>query len=84
MNIGFDAGIAEGSDEDGVEVAGEHGESVGWDGGAVFQEAVGPPVEIGEIDGDAAGLDDFDGLRDDFFADAVAGNDGDALSGCVF
>ena len=48
MNVGGDAGVAEGSGEDGVEVAGEHAESVGRDSGFVFEVAVGAPVEVGE------------------------------------
>ena len=63
--------------EDGVEVAGEHGESVGRDGGFVFEIAVGAPVEVGEGDGRAGGLDRLYGLRNDFLADAVAGDDCD-------
>ncbi len=79
VDVGGDARVAEGSGEDGVEVAGEHGETVGRDGGFVFEVAVGSPVEVGERDGSAGGFDGFDGLRDDFFADAVAGDDGDFL-----
>ena len=50
MNIRFDAGIAEGSGKDCVEVAGEHGEAIGRDGGAITEVAVGAPVEFGELD----------------------------------
>ena len=84
MDVGLDAGIAEGADQDGVEVAGEHGESVGRDGGLVAQVAVGAPVEVGQFDGGAGGLDDLDRLRNHFLADAVAGDDGDALFWLAF
>ena len=70
------------ADENGVEVEGEHGEAVGGNGGAIDQVAVGAPVEGGALERSAGGKQDLDGERDNFFADAVTGDDGDAL-GCV-
>ena len=81
VDIGLDPGIAECADQDRVEVAGEHGESVGRNRDAVAQVAVGAPVEIGQFNVGARGLDDLHRLGDDFLADAVAGDDGDALAG---
>ena len=49
MNVGLDPRIAEGADQDGVEVARQHGEAVGGNGDAVAQVAVGAPVEVGQL-----------------------------------
>ena len=79
MNIRGHARIAERAQQDGVEIAFQHGEAVRRDGDAVRQVAIGAPVEMGHLDVGARGLDDFHGLGDDFRADAVSGNDGDTL-----
>ena len=79
MNVGGYTWIAEGAHKNGVEIAGQHLEGVGRDGGAVAEVAVGAPVEAGELDGRAAGANDFESVRNDFLADTVSGNDGDAL-----
>src|ERR1700740_1202796 len=84
MNVGLHARIAEGSDEDGVEVMRQHLESVGRNGGLVAEIAVGAPIEFGEIHGRPGGLNHIDGLWNHFFTDSVAGNNGDASSGYVF
>ncbi len=46
-----------------------------------MQVAVGAPVEGSELDGGSAGANDFQSVGNDFFADAVSGNDCDALFG---
>ena len=79
MNIGGHARIAECAHQDGVEIAFQHGEAVRRDGDAVRQVAIGAPVEMGHLDAGARGLDDFHGLGDDLWADAVPGNNGDTL-----
>ena len=79
VDVGLDARIAECADQDGVEIAAQHGESVRRDGDSVAQIAVGAPVEIGQLHGGAGGLNDLHRLGDDFLADAVAGDDGDAF-----
>ena len=79
MDVRGHAGIAQGAEQDGVEIARQHGEAVGGDGGAVLEVAVGAPVEVRELERRAGGGQHLDGFRGDFFADAVAGNDGDLL-----
>ena len=79
MDIRGHARIAEGAQQDGVEIAFQHGEAVGRDRDAVSQVAVGAPVEMGQLDVGARGLDDVHGLGDDLGADAVPGNNGDSL-----
>ena len=79
VNIRGHARIAECAQQDGVEIAFQHGEAVRRDGNAVRQVTIGAPVEMGHLDAGARSLDDFHGLGDDFRADAVSGNDGDAL-----
>jgi|SRR5215470_14046407 len=81
MNVRGDAWVAEGAHENGVEVAGEHGESVGRDGGLVGEITVSTPVERSELDGGAGCFDCNEGLRDDFLANTVAGNDCNAPRG---
>ena len=79
MNVRRHPRVAQRSDEDGVEVARQHLESVGGNGGAVDEVAVGPPVEGGELQRRARGPQHIEGQGNDFFADAVSGDDGDAL-----
>jgi hypothetical protein len=80
--VGWDAGIAEGAEKDGVEFVAKHFDSAGREGDIFAEEFVGAPVEVEELDGalvlGCRGLDGFDGDRRDFFADAVAGDYGDA------
>src|ERR1035438_4353399 len=64
-----------------VEVTGQHLKTVWRKGGAVDQVAIGAPVEGGELDGRSAGANHFESVGNDFFADAVSGNNGDALVG---
>ena len=49
VDVGLDAGIAESADQDGVEVARQHGEAIGRDGGLVAQITIGTPVEFGQF-----------------------------------
>src|ERR1700674_4621216 len=79
MNIRGDARIAEGAPQDSIEVALQHGEAVGWDGDAVCQIAVSAPIKLGCFDIRAGGSNDLDRFRDDFFPDAVSGNNGDTF-----
>ena len=65
--------------QDGIKVASQHGEAIGGNGNAVGEVASGAPVELGGFDGGTRGLDNLYGLADDFGADAVSGNDGDAF-----
>src|SRR5205085_5315167 len=73
--------IAERTHQDGVEVAAEHLESRGRNGGPIFEVAVGSPIEKSRLNRPAAGLYDLDGLGNDFFADTVAGDDCDFFAG---
>jgi hypothetical protein len=83
--VGGDAGIAEGAEEDGVEFVAEHFDGAGRKGDIFAEEFVGAPVEMDELERAivfrGGGLDGFDGDGSDFFADAVAGDDGDASVG---
>ena len=80
MDIALDPGIAEGTDQDGIEVAGQHGESIRRNGGLIAEVAVCAPVKFGEVKRGPGGLHHFYSLRDHFLANAVAGNYGDALA----
>jgi len=83
--VGGDAGIAEGAEKDGVEFVAKHFDCAGRKSDIFAEEFVGAPVEVDELDGaimfGGGGLDGFDGDRRDFFANAVAGDDGDARVG---
>src|SRR5690348_14878926 len=79
MDVGLHAGIAEGTDQDGVEVAGQRGKSIGRDGGLVAEVALGSPIEVGHFDCCARGFDHANCLWNDLFADAIARDYGDAL-----
>ncbi len=79
VDIRGHARIAKRAQQDGVEIAFQHGEAVRRDGNAVRQVTIGAPVEMGHLDAGARSLDDFHGLGDDFRADAVSRNDGDTL-----
>ena len=79
MDVGLDARVAEGANEDGIEIAREHGESIGRDGGLVAQITVRTPIEIGEFDRRPGRPDDANCLRNHFFTNTVAGDHGDAL-----
>ena len=81
MNVGFDARVAEGAGEDGVVIAGEHGEAIGRDGGSVAQVAIGAPVEFAHLDIGSGGANHFESLRNYFLADSVSGNHGNAFFG---
>ena len=77
-DAGGDVGMADGAEEDGVELA-ELVEAVGGERFAGFEVAVAAPVEIGELElevlefGD--GLEDLDALGRHFRARAVAADD---------
>src|SRR5271165_5608311 len=79
VDVGGHARIAQRADEDGVEIAGQHLEAVGWNRAAVRKVAVRAPVEAGELHWRAAGTDHFDGVGDHFLADAIPGNNCNAL-----
>ena len=79
MDVGLDPRIAERADQNRVEIARQHGESVGRHSDAIAQIALRSPVKIGEVDCCAGCLNDLDGLGNHFPADAVSGDDGDAL-----
>jgi len=79
MDVGCNPRIAERTTENGIKFAGEGGEAVGGNGGTVLKVAVSTPVEICEFDGSGGSANGVDSLRNDFFADAVSGDDGDAF-----
>ncbi len=75
------ARIAKRADEDGVEVALQHGEAVSRNGGTVFQVSIGRPVKGSELNGCACGFDNFQGCGNNLFADTVTWDDGNSLVG---
>jgi folate-binding protein YgfZ len=83
MNVGLDPRITKSPYEDRIEVAGQHGEAIGRNGCAIAQIAVRSPIEVSEFDRSARGLNHAHSQRDDFLADAVSRDDGDALF-CAF
>ena len=82
MLVGRNAWIAKCAEEDGVEFVAEHFDGAGRKSDIFAEKFVGAPIEVDELEGTivfcSSGLDCFDGYRRDFFADAVAGDDGDA------
>ena len=50
MDIRRHARVAECTEQNGVEIAGQHGEAVRRDGDAIGEIAIGAPVEMGELD----------------------------------
>ena len=80
--VGGDARIAESAKEDGVEFVAKHFDSAFGERDFFAEIFVGAPIEVDEFDGAIAfgggGFDELDGDGSDFFADAVAGDDGDA------
>lgn len=82
MLIGGDARIAESAEEDGVEFVLEHFDGTFRERDFFAEIFVGGPVEFDEFDAAVmfrgGGLDGSNADGSDFFADAVAGNDGDA------
>ena len=76
MNVRRNAGIADGTYEDRVEIAGEHCKTISLDSGAVFKVTVRAPIEVREFEWHAGGFKDPYGLGYRLFAYAVSGNDG--------
>ena len=79
MNVRRHARIAEGADQDGVEISCQGSEAIWRDGNSVGEITVGSPVERGQFDWRTGGLHDFYSLRNDFFSDAVTGYHGNTL-----
>ena len=81
VDVGLDAGIAEGAGENRIEVTAKHGEAVGRDGHSVAEIAIGAPVEFAHFDVSSRCPDHFESLGDYFLADSVSGDHGDAFLG---
>src|ERR1700678_542124 len=79
VDVGFDAGIAEGAGKNRVKVALQHGEALGRHGHAVAEIAVGAPVEFAHLDIGARCPDHFESLRNYFLANPIPGNDSDTF-----
>src|SRR5438045_818267 len=75
MNIRRHPGIAKSADQNGVEVAGQHFETIRRNGGAVLEVTVRAPVEVGQVNWYSGCLDYLDRLGNDFLADAIAWDD---------
>ena len=83
MDVGLDAGIAEGAGKHCIEVTPQHGEAVWRDGHSVAEIAIGAPVEFAHLYVGSRCPNHFEGLRNYFLADSVSGDDGDTLLGGV-
>jgi hypothetical protein len=81
MNVRRNARIAEGSNQNRIEIAPQHLEAVGRNGHAVAQVTISAPVELTEFNLGACSPDDFDGLGNNFLANAIPRDDRDALAG---
>ena len=81
MDVGWNARITECTNQNGVELAAQHGEAVGRNGNAVGEIARGSPVELVGFDGGARGQHYLHGFRDDVLPDAITGEDCNLLGG---
>src|ERR1700731_880270 len=79
MDVRRNTRIAECSDQDGIEIAGQSGEPIGRDGHLIGEITIGSPVKRSELHRRTRGLDGLYRLGDYFFPDAVSGNYGDAF-----
>ena len=79
MNIRRHARIAKRAHQDGIKVAGKHGEPIGRDSDAIGEIALRAPVKRRQVDRGLGGHDDLNGFGDDFPPDPVSGDEGDAL-----
>src|SRR5208282_4233822 len=75
VDVRGDAGIAKRAHQDRIELPAEHGEAIAGHSDAVGQVAIGAPIKMRRFEIGAGGFKNFDGLRDDFFSNAVAGDD---------
>ncbi len=82
-DAGGDIGVADGAEEDGVELA-KLVEAVVGERAAGFEVAVAGPIEVGELEANVLLLGDslqyFDAFGGDFRAGAVSADDGDFVS----
>ena len=80
--IGRNTRIPERAEEDGIEFIAEHFDSALRERNVLAEILIGGPIELDKFDGATAfrggGLEGGDTHGSDFFADAVAGDDGDA------
>jgi folate-binding protein YgfZ len=79
VDVGFDAWIAEGSDENRIEVTIQHLKSIGGDSGSVFQIAVSAPVKRRELHLGCRRANHLERCGDDFFPYSVTWDDCDPL-----
>src|SRR5205807_5808127 len=81
MNVGGNARIAEGADQNGIEFALQHGKAIGWNGYTVGEVARGAPVELGGLDGSPGGHHHLHGLWNHLAPNPVAGKNGNLFCG---
>src|SRR5436309_7739327 len=79
MDIRWHPRIAQSADEDGIEVALQHGKCVGRNGHTIFEVAISRPVKMSELHSRACSLNHIDGRGNYLFADAITRNDRNAL-----
>ena len=79
MNVRSHARIAESADQNGIEIALQHGEPTRRNGNAVGQITIGAPIKMREFDVCAGGSNDLDGFWNYFFTNPVARNDGNTF-----
>src|SRR5271165_7068136 len=79
MNVRRHPRIAECADQDGVEVALQHGKAFRRNGDAIGEVTLGAPVKMRHLNRRVRGGDNLHRFRNDFPANAVSGNNGDAF-----
>jgi hypothetical protein len=73
MNVSLHARIAKCAQQDRVEIAAQHLEAVRRNGNILTQMLIRTPVKLSKDQGSTGCLKRLDGQRNNFFADAVPG-----------
>src|SRR5579862_8293463 len=79
MNVRGHSRIAECAQQDGVEIAFEHREAIGRHSNTIREIAIGAPVEMGQLNVGARGVNNVYSLTNDLGADTIPGDHCDSL-----
>jgi len=79
MDVGGDPRVPKGTQQNGVEFAAEHGETVHRNGHTISEVTIRAPVEFGGRNGSACSLQNAQSLGDDVAPDTVPWKDGNAF-----
>src|SRR6516225_6761896 len=74
MDVGGHARIAEGAQQDGVEITTQLFETIGSNRSAISQVTVSAPIEISQVESHTHGFDDFYSLGHNLLTDPISGN----------